>query len=175
MKNSITLKILIYFIRNQDLDGTLKEELTVRIKNTRDTNNKYKNSTSNKYMLKIILDTNILMAPGKFGVGIFSQLDKLLDEKYKVYTLDKVIKELENLSKKRDKEGKAARLGLQLIKEEKIKEIRTKEKNTDESLLQESEKENRIIATNDKELIKKLKEGHRKVIRLRQKKYLIQV
>lgn len=124
-------------------------------------------------MLKIILDTNLLMTPGKFGVDIFSEFDRIINEKYKLYTLSGVLKELKTLANGKGKEARASEIALQLVKDKKI-EIISSEKKVDEKLIEIGKKENVLIATNDKELIKKLKKKKIGIVRLRQKKKLIQ-
>jgi len=123
-------------------------------------------------MKTIIVDTNMLMVPFQFKVDIFEEFDRLIDEKYELVTLDNIIKELEKLSKGRTKDSFAAKLGLKLVKAKDIKVIKTKQESADKSLLDLADKDT-IIATNDKTLIRKLKKDKRKILRLKQKKYLV--
>jgi hypothetical protein len=124
-------------------------------------------------MKKIILDTNFLLIPGQFNVDIFSELDRICDFKYKLYIVDKSVNELKRIvEEKRGKNRKNANLALDLIKHFKIDIIKTKdEKYADEQIAKLAQKKY-IIATQDKELAKRVKE-HTQVITLRQKKYLI--
>ena len=121
--------------------------------------------------MKIFLDTNFLMIPVKFGVDIFSEMDRIIDEKYELVTVEPVVKELEFISQGRGKDAKAAKVGLELIKRKKIKVVKTKEKSADKSLIELSE--GNAVATLDVELKKKLMKIGRKVIYLRAKKYLV--
>lgn len=121
-------------------------------------------------MKKIILDTNFLTIPYQFNVNIIEEIECLIDEKYEILTTDGVVKELENLSKKSGKDGIAAKIGLEIIKKEYIKIIKTKG-NTDDVLVEISD-ENTIIATNDKILRQRLKSKRIKTIYLRSKKQL---
>jgi len=125
-------------------------------------------------MKRIVLDTNFLTIPYQFKVDIFEEFNRLIDEKYELVTLDSVINELKKLSKRKSKDAIAARIGLELIKSKKIKIIKSEAENTDTALLKMSDK-NTIIATNDKLLIQKLKKDKRKVLRLKQKKYLVMI
>lgn len=125
-------------------------------------------------MKTIIIDTNMLMVPFQFKVDIFEEFDRIIDEKYELVTLDNVIQELEKISKGKAKDSFAARLGLNLVKTKNIKIIKTKEKSADKSLLKFAGKDT-IIATNDKILISKLKKDKRKILRLKQKKYLVMI
>ena len=121
-------------------------------------------------MKKIILDTNFLLIPANFRVDIFSEIEKLADFHYGLFILDKTIEELKKIIVEQGGKHKfAAKLALELIKAKKINIINTGEGTVDNLLL---EQKDAIIATSDKELIKKLKTKHIKIIRLRQKKYL---
>ena len=110
---------------------------------------------------KIIFDTNFLLTTAKFNIDIFSELKRICDFPYKLYILEKTIKEL--------KGKKGAKLALDLIRE-KVKIIKTKKEEDVDTLLLNLK--NFIIATQDKALKKKLKEKKRKIITIRQKKYL---
>jgi rRNA-processing protein FCF1 len=116
--------------------------------------------------MKVLLDSNMLMVPNQFGVDIFEFL------KYDhPVTLTSCIAELKKLSRRKTKDGKAARVALQLVKQKKIEVIKTK-KRGDAALMDYALRERCAVATNDKELIAKLKKEEIKIIRLRQEKYL---
>ena len=120
-------------------------------------------------MKKIILDTNMLLVPFQFKVDIFKEIDRIIDEKYEIFVVDKTLEELEKLIKgNKEKDKKVAKLAKQLIKKNKVKIINTQGKNVDEIIIKIKDKDT-IVATQDKELRKKLKGD---VIVLRQKKYL---
>ena len=122
-------------------------------------------------MKKIILDTNFLTLPHQFKIDIFSEIDRIMEENYELFTLDSVINELNKLSESKGKDAVAAKIGLKLIKEKKIKVIDTKEKNVDKTIVSISNKDT-IVATNDKILRKKLNDKNIKTIYLRSKKFL---
>jgi len=116
-------------------------------------------------MKKVILDTNLLLECVKNKVDIFD-IKNIVD--YDIYTLDKSIGELEDIvRKKRGKNRDNAKLALQIIKE-RVKVIKTKEGNVDDILVELSKED--IIATQDKDLKKRLKGG---IIILRQGKYFV--
>jgi len=100
----------------------------------------------------IILDTNFLTIPFQFGLDIFKEID-------------------ESLSKGRSNNSTAARIGLELIKKRQVKIIKTKGKNADDEIVELSN-DKTIVATNDKELINRLKNKNIKVIYLRGKSRL---
>lgn len=124
-------------------------------------------------MKKIILDTNLLMAIGQFNVDIFSEISRICDFKYELFVLDRQIGELEKISKKSGKNKKAANLALALIKEKKVSIIKTKEKKHVDDLILEITEKDDVVATVDKNLKKRALSEGKKVIFLRQKKYLV--
>ena len=119
-------------------------------------------------MEDIVIDTNFLLIPAQFKVDIFSEIDRICHFGYSLCVLDKSINELEGIS---GKDKPAAKLALSLIKAKKLKIIKTNEKKSVDDLILDMN--NVIVATLDKELIRKLKEKGTKIIRLRQKKYLV--
>jgi rRNA-processing protein FCF1 len=120
---------------------------------------------------KIILDTNFLLIPGQFNVDIFAEIHRIIDEKYEIYTLDKVIDELNKIIKDKDQKQKnkqAAKLALQLIKAKKVKILKTKTQESVDDIL--AKIQGYIVATQDIALKRRIKG---KKIVLRQKKTLI--
>jgi hypothetical protein len=113
--------------------------------------------------MKFLLDSNFLLIPGKFKVDVFSELTKF--GKPEFYTLDLVLKELKRL--------KGGKLAFEMIKKNKVKILKAKGLNTDEALESFARKDF-VICTQDKGLIKRLKERRAKVITLRQRKYLVE-
>ena len=121
---------------------------------------------------KIILDTNFLLIPSQFNVDIFAEINRIMLEKYQLYTLDKVVDELNKITKDKKqsfKNKRAAKLGLQLLKAKKVKILKTQEDNVDNIL---ASIEGYIIATQDVVLKRRIKG---KKITLRAKKKLILV
>ena len=117
---------------------------------------------------KIILDTNFLLIPTQFKIDIFSEINRISNFNYQLCIIDKTIDELKAI---KGKDRFAAKLALALIKSKKIKILKTKEKiGVDDLIL---DMRNVIVATLDKELVRKLNEKKIKIIRMRQKKYLI--
>ena len=118
--------------------------------------------------MKVILDTNFMMIPHQFGVDIYEFL-----KYYRVATLSSCIHELKKLSEKKSEEGKAARIALELAERSKIEIIKT-EKKGDSAIIDYAIENKCAVATNDKEMIKTLKSKNIRIIRLRQKKYLVE-
>jgi hypothetical protein len=119
--------------------------------------------------VKVVLDTNFLLIPGKFGVDIFSELDRVLDFPYRLYILENTIKELEKIKEKvSGAEKRAVMLAKSLIKTKNINIIRERPGFVDDVLAELGALPNTIIATLDSGLRKRLPQA----IILRQKKYL---
>jgi hypothetical protein len=122
-------------------------------------------------MKKIILDTNFLMIPYQFKVDIFDEIRRIVEGEYELVTLAGVVKELERIKKSKGKSAAAAKIGLELIKAKNVKVINSDSEKVDNKIIELSDK-NTIVATNDIELKKILKNKKIKIIYLRSRKYL---
>ena len=124
-------------------------------------------------MKTVILDTNFLLLQGRFKIDIFAQIVDLIEEKVEFLTFDSVVKEIKEISKIKGKNGVFARLALKLLKLRNVKILKGSKGDADEDIICYC-KINRdvIVATNDVELRKKLKEIGIKTIFLRGKKKL---
>ena len=120
-------------------------------------------------MKKIILDTNFLTIPQQFKIDIFEEIDRIMEEKYELVTLDKVVEELKKM--KKGKGAVAAKIGLELIKKKNVKVIKTDDKKVDNAIFKLANK-NMIVATNDRILRERVKNKNVKVLYLRSKKHL---
>jgi rRNA-processing protein FCF1 len=129
-------------------------------------------------MAKVLLDTNFLMIPGQFGVDIFSEISRIL-VRPELFTLDLNTAELEKILKEgSQKEKKAARIALILIKSKGVSIVKTKSflnriqnpKDID-SFIVECAKDGYIVATQDAELRKRLPPDSEKIV-LRKKDFL---
>lgn len=124
-------------------------------------------------MKEVILDTNFLMAVSQFKVDIFSEIERISDFKYELCIIDKTVDELESIiENQKGKNKAAAKLALSIIKTKKLKKIKTPEGTVDDLIIKISNKDT-IVATQDMELKRKLREKRVPMIVLRQKKYLI--
>ncbi len=120
--------------------------------------------------LLIILDSNLLMIPEMHGVDIFSELDRVIDKKYKLIVPEVVTGELKHLKKKgSSSEKKAAKVALTLA--DKANKVKSK-KSADEEIIRLAKKETSAVGTNDRDLKKRLKKEGIPVIYLRQKSHL---
>jgi len=120
--------------------------------------------------IKVILDTNALMAPEQFGVDIFSELQRLGFVECLVPR--PVLRELKSLTTRADKgrDKMAARVGLGLAGQCKIMD--TLVKDADRAIEELAISENASVFTNDRILKKRLFSKGITVIYLRQGRYL---
>jgi len=125
-------------------------------------------------MKKILLDTNFLMICAQFKVDIFSEIERICNFNYKLYVLDKTVDELKNIIKKqKGKHKESAKIGLQLLKIKKIEIIKTDSfEKTDDIIVEYAYKKDYIVATQDKDLKRKLINQGTMTIILKQKKML---
>ncbi|MDP6547456.1 MAG: nucleotide-binding protein [Candidatus Woesearchaeota archaeon] len=125
-------------------------------------------------MKKILLDTNFLLAVYQFKVDIFTELDRVCNFDFKLFVLDKTIEELKKIvEEQKGKNKEAAKIALKLIAIKKINIIKTKSNiKTDDVIRDVAAKDNYIVATQDKDLKRRLINQGASVIVLRQKKVL---
>jgi len=112
-------------------------------------------------MKRVIFDTNFLVDLCRFRIDM-DELDNIVEEPFELCTLESVIKELEKLG------TKEAKVALKLIEAENIKILKFGMANTDNALVELAKTNDVIVATNDRELRKRLG----KAIYIRAKKHL---
>ena len=118
--------------------------------------------------MKIILDSNMLMVPGQFNVDIFEELGRL---GYTEFIVPKtVLKEL-NMLKDRYKGKKKSSVDVAISLTERC-EILDEDEGFADAVISNLASKEVAVATNDKRLIKELKDRGVRVVRLRQKKLL---
>ncbi|MAG07857.1 hypothetical protein CMO89_00110 [Candidatus Woesearchaeota archaeon] len=124
-------------------------------------------------MIRIILDTNFLMAVSQFGIDIFAEIERICDFRYKLCIVDKTIDELNKLvESNKGRHGRAAKLALSLLKSKGVERIETKEEGIVDKLILGIVNKDFIVATQDRALKSGLKKKSIKLISIRQKKYL---
>lgn len=125
-------------------------------------------------MKKILLDTNFLMACKQFKVDIFTQIDKISAFNYRLFVLDKTVEELKKIvEEQKGKNRDAAKIALKLIAIKNVRVIKTKgSKKTDDIILEMASGNDFIVATQDKDLKRRLINQSISIIVLKQKKIL---
>ena len=124
----------------------------------------------------VLLDTNILMLIGR-GIDIFTQIEELLDTKPEYYVIEPVVRELEKIVAHGGvKERKAAKLALELVKKKcrVIEVLLSPDKSVDDLLLEIALRKGFIVATNDRELRRRLREAGIPEIYFREEKQLLE-
>lgn len=120
-------------------------------------------------MKKIILDTNFLIDLGRFGISI-DDIGKILPENYEMQIVSSSVGELKKIAATAAEESKFAKYALMIIDLRKTKILETNE-SADAAILSFADKDT-IVATNDVELRRKLKEKGVRCIYVRAKKKL---
>ena len=124
-------------------------------------------------MKKIIIDTNFLLIPYQFKVDIFSEIRRICDFNYEICIIDKTLDELKKIMLVPGKDKLGAVLALQLLPHHKVKKILTKKDKLVDDLIVDIANKNTIVATQDKELKKRVKAKKAGLIVMRQKKHLV--
>jgi len=123
---------------------------------------------------KIIMDTNFLFIQSKFRLDVFEELNKLLGQRVEPIMLSSTYRELQKLAEsKSTKTRKEALLGLELA--EKCRIVKVERKNTesnDDIILRVAAEWKCPVATNDRELRRRLRSVGVSVVFLRQKSRL---
>jgi|TARA_B100001964_G_C14254832_1_gene611826 hypothetical protein len=111
----------------------------------------------------------------QFKVDIFTQIDKISAFNYRLFVLDKSIDELKKIvEEQKGKHKDAAKIALKLIAIKNIGIIKTKSnEKTDDIILDIASKEDFIVATQDKDLKRRLINQSVSIIVLKQKKTLV--
>ncbi|HEC76237.1 MAG TPA: twitching motility protein PilT [Thermoplasmatales archaeon] len=116
-------------------------------------------------MRAVVLDTNALMMPYQYGINIEKELTRLLGI-CRIIVPRTVVEEIEKLSEGEGKIGRAAKLGLSIIKKRGFRLMET-ENVGDDGVLETAIKMDAAILTNDKELKNKARELNLPIIYLR--------
>lgn len=121
----------------------------------------------------VILDANFLMLPFQFKVDIFDGIERLVG-KFEPIVLSTTLDELRKLSNSRStRVSKLALSAMELAKKCRIVEVNARSgESYDDVLLRIAKENNCIVATNDRNLIKKLRKAGIAAIYLRERAYL---
>jgi len=117
--------------------------------------------------MKLVMDTNFVMEVARNKIDLERELKRIMEYPYELYIISGTREELKKIAEEqKGKDRGTAKLALEMIKD--VKTLEVNGKNVDEKLVDVSDK-NTIIATQDRELKKKIKG---RIIVVRQKKYL---
>ncbi len=112
------------------------------------------------------MDTCFILTCLEFKIDILGELNRILEEKYSLYYIDRTVEEL--------KKKPLEKLAISVLNQIGAKSIKTTEDTNVDSLLIAYAEANpeEIIATQDKKLKEKLKKRNIRLITIRQKRYL---
>lgn len=113
------------------------------------------------------------MTPFNLGLDVISELDRIINQKYEIIILKGTIEELKRLSENPSlRVRKAAKLALELAQRYTVINSGYKNGDIDKLIVNLSKKEGYIVATNDRNLRRKLKSEGIPTIYVRQKSHL---
>jgi len=121
-------------------------------------------------MRNVVLDTNALLTPYQLGINIEKELNRLLGI-CRIIVPTSVIKEAEKLAMQEGSVGRAAKLGLSIVRKKDYQIIETSY-DGDDGVIDVAIKTNAAVVTNDKELKKKAKEMGLPIIYVREESRL---
>ena len=123
--------------------------------------------------VKVILDSNFLMAPFQFHVDVFEELEYLLQKKIDFIVPSAVKLELTSISSRGGEGAAEASLALQLASRCRVVDVNLKPQETvDDAIVKAAQKLGAVVATNDIELKKRLRDINIPVVYLREKSKL---
>ena len=123
--------------------------------------------------LKVILDANFFFVPSQFRVDIFEELANLLNQRFDALFLSSTKKELEGLAESTPKIRQQALLALRLAEKCSFVCVDKNPNETyDDVIVRVATEWKCPVATNDKELKKRLRQKGVATIFLRQKRRL---
>lgn len=113
---------------------------------------------------RVILDTNMLLMPGK-GLDVFSAIENALDISFQFYTMQGSYDELEKLvsSSKKGSDKFNAKLGYIMAKQKGLKTIDSPLDHVDDAIVEQATSQD-YVATMDKKLQKRIRDKGAKLI-----------
>ncbi|HMK84261.1 MAG TPA: DNA-binding protein [Candidatus Bathyarchaeia archaeon] len=123
--------------------------------------------------VKVILDSNFLMIPFQFHIDIFQEIEYLLQKKVDFIVPSAVKQELTSISARGGEGSSEASLALQLASRCRVVEVSLQpEETVDDAIVKAAQKLSAVVATNDIELKKKLRDIPVPVVFMRDKSKL---
>lgn len=130
-------------------------------------------ATSKEETLKVVIDANFFFVPSQFKLDIFEELANLLNRRFEPILLSSTKKELQGLTESTPKIKKQALLALKFAEKCNFVPVDKDSLETyDDVIVRVASEWKTPVATNDKELRRRLREKGVPVIFLRQKRRL---
>ncbi len=126
-------------------------------------------NTQMRKSASVLVDTNFLLVPFQFRIDVYEEIKKF----GLPVTLDSCVRELERLTKGKTKDAMHAKAALVLLEEKGLR-IEKSPYSSDTAIISYAKQNGCAVATNDGKLIKRLKINGIRIIRLRQKKILME-
>ncbi len=128
-------------------------------------------AVSKEEKLKVVLDSNFLFVPSQFQINIFEELANLLNRSFEPIILSSTKKELQGLAESDSpKKRKQALLALKFAEKCRLVSVeKMSEETYDDVIVRVAAEWKSPVATNDRELRKRLRNIGVPVIFLRQK------
>ena len=123
--------------------------------------------------MDVLLDTNFLLLPHTHKIDIFSDIKILVPQKHRLFTLSCVVDELEGIGAGAGGDATAAKVAQALIGDRGVEVVEAAGVCDDALVEYATSNEGTIVATNDRELKKRLKDAGVKTICLRGKNRLM--
>ena len=114
-----------------------------------------------KIGIKVLFDTNLLMAIFERPVNVVERVEELLEAKVRPIILRSQLQELERIasSDRRQKASRIARAVLEYVKRKGFEVVEDGKGAVDDVIVKASKREGYVVATNDRELRRRLREG----------------
>ncbi len=124
-------------------------------------------------VLRVVLDTNMLMNVAQKKIDVFGEIERLLLGRVDFVILRQVVEELRKLSSTHSKAAREASLALDIIRDLKVtEEASRKGESTDGSILRVTEQIGAILATGDTHLIERARNANIPLIYLKDRSRL---
>jgi len=119
-----------------------------------------------KIAIKVLFDTNFLMAAFEGPVDVVERVEELLEAKVRPIILKSQLRELERIasSDERQKAARIARAALEYMKKKGFEVVENGGRAVDDAIVETSKREGYIVATNDRELRRRLRRSGVNVI-----------
>ena len=118
--------------------------------------------------IKILLDTNFLLTMVRYKIHGFEEINQKIPAEY--YTLSRVIFEIKGLAKSEKKIRNEGRIVEDVLKNNNVKILESELEDVDSELVNLSK--DYVIATNDKELRRRVKQAGGKTVFIRSLTYI---
>jgi hypothetical protein len=124
--------------------------------------------------IRVLLDTNFLMLPLRFGVDIKSEIGRIVEASFTLVTTSAIVDELKRLKTQvKPAEVKEIDFAINLTETlEKIDDVSKPREDVDDQLVRLADRDGYVVATTDAELRRRLRSRGLPVIFLRQSRYL---